>query len=84
MVLGDGVGRAFSRLHGLRRRHVLVAGEVGRRVRPWIQAATQDNIAVGDADSAIGIVGVGLEPGWGMAAFEGVEGGLAACDVVSA
>ena len=60
----------------------MVAVEVGLRVRSWIQAASQDDIAVGDADSAISIVWVGLKARWRIVAFESVERDLGAFDMV--
>ena len=55
---------SFPSLHCLRRRHVLVTDKVGSRVISWVQPTSQDNIAVGDADAAVGVVGRGLESGW--------------------
>ena len=60
--------RSLPSLHRLRRRHVLVADEVGGGMVPRVQPASQDNIAVGDADATIGVIGGRLESGWRVAA----------------
>lgn len=57
-------------MHRLHSCHVLVTSELVRGVVPWIQPASQDYIAVGDANSSVCIVRLSFESRWAIFSTE--------------